>query len=152
ELIAARSGTVAGHARGARFRQRVIAPLRALSANDLRELRAAYAADDIARGADSRTATEAKRGRAGRLEPPDLPGKLSSADLIARLDALETSRDGLPEEWLITGGYASIAPDVGPPITRAEATRPVARAPGIPATANWPMYHHDSQHTGVVTD
>ena len=165
ELTAARAATATDPTRAGLFRQRVIAPLRAMSADNLRELRAAYAADDLATRADPRAAMEAKRGRAGRIEPPDLPGGLSTAEFITRLEALGALPDGLPEEQLITNGFASIDPDpaASPPITCAEPRPPTdvvvdvfhripRAAPGIPATANWWMYHHDPQHTGGVTD
>ncbi len=152
ELSMTRAATPPGPARASLVRERVIAPLRTLSTGELRDLRAAYAADNVATGADPKAAMGARRGRAGRVEPSDLPGGMSTAQFIARLETLAGLPEGLPEERLISGGFASIDLAVSPPITRAEPTPPIARAPGIPATANWWMYHHDPQHTGVATD
>jgi outer membrane protein assembly factor BamB len=135
------------------LRRRVVTQLATMPLDRLNELRGALAADDAATGADPKTAFAARRGRAGRIEPPDLPGGMTLPDYLAQLGALvEAIPQGLPEERLITSGVASIDLAASPPVTGRDVGPTISRAPGIPATANWWMYHHDPQHTGVVTD
>jgi outer membrane protein assembly factor BamB len=161
DLAAARATAGPEPARAIPLRQRVIAPLRAMSLDDLYQLRAAVAADDVATGADPKAAMEARRGRAGRIQPPDLPGGRSTAEVVAQMETMAASADALAEERLLTGGFASLDPAISPLIARAEPGPPAdadvgglrfPRAPGIPESANWWTYHHDPQHTGVVTD
>ena len=158
DLTLARAASAPGVSQAKLFHRCVLAPLQAMSAADLTQLRGAYAADNSATFADPRAAMTAKRGRAGWIEPGDLPGGLSTAAFIARLQDLSDLPDGLPEERLITGGFAALDPSDSAPVTRALPDGlagqglPVDRLPGIPATANWWMYHHDPQHSGVVTD
>ncbi|WP_203751074.1 PQQ-binding-like beta-propeller repeat protein [Cellulomonas chitinilytica] len=66
-----------------------------------------------------------------------LPGDIDDDELLRTVRDLE--RDRTPEQQLL--------------VSHAETRTRVTRAlPGVPASANWWMYHRDPEHTGVVTD
>ena len=152
-LTTARATAASGRPRAALVDRMVAAPLKSMTPAKLNDLRGAYAADNAATMADPRAAMTARRGHAGWIEPGDLPGGITTEALMARLDQLKALAVELPEERLIRDGFAAVDLSASAAVARVEtATSPIQRAPGIPASANWSMYHHDPQHSGVVTD
>jgi outer membrane protein assembly factor BamB len=120
-----------------------------------------------------------RRGRAGGVMPPPLPGGGSLEEFIARASNIDGGAEGLPEEALFklaAVGDENAAPwffpvdeDLAP--DDAAALRPLqlrelraaelaaggtraarAAAVGIPPSAHWWMYHRDPMHSGLVTD
>ena len=135
--------------------QMTASPLRSMTPAQFNDLRAAYAADNAATMADPRAAVTARRGHAGRIEPGDLPGGLTADAFLTRLQGLMAEATELPEERLIRDGFAAVDLSSGAAVAwgaAGTAVPPVPRAPGIPASANWWMYHRDPQHSGAVAD
>jgi outer membrane protein assembly factor BamB len=76
----------------------------------------------------------ARRGRGGGLVPFPWPHDASDDEIAERIAGLQPPADGLPEEALFFGPETTVARAVVP----------------WPGAIDWPMYHHDQQHSGIV--
>jgi outer membrane protein assembly factor BamB len=94
-------------------------------------------------GADGHA--EFRRGPGGAVLPFPLPKGASLEALRQRLAALQPPAAGLPEGALFTppesGGL------IPPAALHLEAMGPAAAS----VSADWPMYHHDPEHTGIAS-
>jgi outer membrane protein assembly factor BamB len=139
-----------------------LAPFLADKTEPLTELRERMACLEFQTGRGEGGAEEFQIGSGGRVLAFPFPGGASAKDFRARLQNLRPLASGLLEERLFT------TPDAGerfvPPGAATTWIPTPARAVNLALTAprsgvltnsvlssDWPMYHHDIEHTGVAS-
>jgi outer membrane protein assembly factor BamB len=128
----------------------------------LTRLRRAAALVEFQTGSLKMDPTEIRIGPAGTLQPVPLPRDHSPEQFRERINELEIPADGLPEEALFSGAArgatptAHLSPAAAPLAAMKEMLLPhIESVLGFTeravATNDWPVYHHDVEHTGAAS-
>jgi outer membrane protein assembly factor BamB len=145
---------------------RVLAPLVEAAPGDLEALRGLLAQVDIHAGGRKAGQHEIEWGHGGHVRGFRLPGNTTLEDLQKRLSSLKTPPGGLPEESLFYPPETS-ATQAFSDAVRADYPNVLDRVDRLVLerlrlgddfilrfpicwlfSTDWPMYHHDEQHTG----